>query len=214
MNKLNELLRLMRMERGLSQEQLSGLVNLTHQAISNYERDKTQPSLDIIIRIAKLLDFKLIINNGNIIVSDNKERKSDMDNLVISIDTEMLKEVNYYKGDSVYFNSLDERVLASIEDKANELELILLARGELSVYSLDNEDVVYKDEKAVEYLRNLYEEKGIEYINENIQYSFNNWWEVLIGNGEGFYDGVTVCLDKNNTEEQIISILMDVKKNL
>lgn len=48
-----------RKDRGMSQQKLADMLSLTKYAISSYERNKTVPSDDIKIKIAKTLDISI-----------------------------------------------------------------------------------------------------------------------------------------------------------
>ncbi len=52
-------LKIARIEKGLSQQELADLVNATRQTIGLIEKGKYNPSLKLCIRIAKILDRTL-----------------------------------------------------------------------------------------------------------------------------------------------------------
>lgn len=52
MAKLNETLRQLRRDSGMTQEQVAGQLGVTRQAVSGYESDRTQPGLDILPLLA------------------------------------------------------------------------------------------------------------------------------------------------------------------
>jgi putative transcriptional regulator len=52
-------LKIARVEKGLSQQELADLVNATRQTIGLIEKGKYNPSLNLCIRIAKILDRTL-----------------------------------------------------------------------------------------------------------------------------------------------------------
>ena len=52
-------LKIARVEKGLSQQDLADLVNATRQTIGLIEKGKYNPSLNLCIRIAKILDRTL-----------------------------------------------------------------------------------------------------------------------------------------------------------
>ena len=56
---LGEQLANLRKEKGWSQEQLATKLKVTRQAISNWERDKTQPDLEILMKLAELFETDL-----------------------------------------------------------------------------------------------------------------------------------------------------------
>ena len=55
----NMKLKLARVEKGLSQQELADLVNATRQTIGLIEKGKYNPSLNLCLRIAKTLDKTL-----------------------------------------------------------------------------------------------------------------------------------------------------------
>lgn len=59
MAKINETLRRLRQERGLTQEEVAGRVGLTRQAVSGYEAGRTQPGLDVLQRLADIYQVEL-----------------------------------------------------------------------------------------------------------------------------------------------------------
>lgn len=59
MAKINEILRQLRQERGMTQEEVAGQVGLTRQAVSGYEAGRTQPGLDILQRLADVYQVEL-----------------------------------------------------------------------------------------------------------------------------------------------------------
>lgn len=59
MAKINETLRQLRAERGMTQEDVAGQLGLTRQAVSSYESGRTQPGLDILQRLADIYEVEL-----------------------------------------------------------------------------------------------------------------------------------------------------------
>ncbi|MGM9608279.1 MAG: helix-turn-helix transcriptional regulator [Oscillospiraceae bacterium] len=59
MAKINETLRQLRQERGLTQEEVAERVGLTRQAVSGYEAGRTQPGLDVLQRLADIYQVEL-----------------------------------------------------------------------------------------------------------------------------------------------------------
>lgn len=59
MAKINETLKQLRLERGLTQEKVAEQVGLTRQAVSSYESGRTQPGLDILERLAQVYEVEL-----------------------------------------------------------------------------------------------------------------------------------------------------------
>lgn len=59
MAKINETLRQLRLERGMTQEEAAEQIGLTRQAVSSYESGRTQPGLDILERLAQVYEVEL-----------------------------------------------------------------------------------------------------------------------------------------------------------
>lgn len=53
MNKVHSTIRLLRLEKGINQEQLAEQLHVTRQAVSNWETGKTQPDIQTLTRIAE-----------------------------------------------------------------------------------------------------------------------------------------------------------------
>ena len=53
MNKVNSMIKRLRLEKNLNQEQLAEQLHVTRQAVSNWETGKTQPDIDTLSRIAE-----------------------------------------------------------------------------------------------------------------------------------------------------------------
>ncbi len=65
-NRIGETLRNLRMQHTMSQETLAESLNVSRQAVSNWENGKTQPDADALIRISSLFQVSLdeIIRDG------------------------------------------------------------------------------------------------------------------------------------------------------
>lgn len=59
MPSFGEMLRRVRMRKGLSQAELARRLGVVRQQINNYESDRFTPSWDMAVRIAKALDVSL-----------------------------------------------------------------------------------------------------------------------------------------------------------
>lgn len=53
MNKVNTMIKLLRTEKGMNQEQLAEQLHVTRQAVSSWETGKTQPDIETLTRIAE-----------------------------------------------------------------------------------------------------------------------------------------------------------------
>ena len=59
MAKINETLKQLRLDRGMTQEQVAERVGLTRQAVSSYESGRTLPGVDILQRLAAIYEVEL-----------------------------------------------------------------------------------------------------------------------------------------------------------
>lgn len=53
MNKVNTMIKLLRTEKGINQEQLAEQLHVTRQAVSNWETGKTQPDIETLTQMAE-----------------------------------------------------------------------------------------------------------------------------------------------------------------
>lgn len=53
MNKVNTMIKILRTEKGMNQEQLAEKLQVTRQAVSNWETGKTQPDIETLTRMAE-----------------------------------------------------------------------------------------------------------------------------------------------------------------
>lgn len=59
MNKFGDNLRKYRKEKKLTQEKLADLLNVSFQTISKWEKKKTEPNIDTLIKIASIFNITL-----------------------------------------------------------------------------------------------------------------------------------------------------------
>ena len=59
MNKISTNIKLLRMEKGINQEQLAEQLHVTRQAVSSWETGKTQPDIEMLTRIAEYFDVSV-----------------------------------------------------------------------------------------------------------------------------------------------------------
>ena len=59
MNKVNTMIKLLRAEKGINQEQLAEQLHVTRQAVSSWETGKTQPDIETLTRIAEFFDVSV-----------------------------------------------------------------------------------------------------------------------------------------------------------
>lgn len=53
MNKVNQMIKRLRLEKNMNQEQLAEQLHVTRQAVSNWENGKTQPDIETLMQIAE-----------------------------------------------------------------------------------------------------------------------------------------------------------------
>ena len=81
--KLSTLLRELRLNKGLRQEQVAKLIGVNKSAISTYENDTRQPSFEILVRLANLYrvstDYLLgQTNSQSVNLSGLSEQEADL----------------------------------------------------------------------------------------------------------------------------------------
>lgn len=59
MNKVNTMIKRLRLERNINQEQLAEQLHVTRQAVSNWETGKTQPDIETLTKIAEYFDVSV-----------------------------------------------------------------------------------------------------------------------------------------------------------
>ncbi|MCL1858385.1 MAG: helix-turn-helix domain-containing protein [Oscillospiraceae bacterium] len=59
MNNIGKTIKKIREEKNITQEQLAEKLNVTRQAVSNWENGKTQPDIDTIIKISEILEVSV-----------------------------------------------------------------------------------------------------------------------------------------------------------
>lgn len=62
---LNERIRSVRLAKNMSQVELARKLNVTKQSVSNWENDNIQPSVDMLLKIAKVLSVSCDYLLGN-----------------------------------------------------------------------------------------------------------------------------------------------------
>lgn len=75
---IGKILRNLRTNKNLKQSDLSKIINIPQNTISQYENEKIQPTFEIIEKIANACDYKVEFKNrknGEVITTKNIERK-------------------------------------------------------------------------------------------------------------------------------------------
>ena len=76
---IHENLRQLRLQRGLTQEQVAGQLNVTRQALSSYESGRTRPDIDTLMRLAAIYETDLegiLYGTDGRLVWSNRVRKT------------------------------------------------------------------------------------------------------------------------------------------
>lgn len=78
MNNIGKTIKKLREEKNITQEQLAEKLNVTRQAVSNWETSKTQPDINTITKISEILEIPVeeVIYGGKQIMSDNATTKT------------------------------------------------------------------------------------------------------------------------------------------
>lgn len=76
---LNENIKKLRLARGISQVELASALNVSKQCVSNWENDNIQPSVEMLVKIARYFgvstDYLLDIDPRNCIYADGLTEK-------------------------------------------------------------------------------------------------------------------------------------------
>ena len=73
---IGKILRTMRKIKGLTQTELSSIVGIPQNTISQYETGRIEPTYEIILKISKACGFKIEFKNKSYtLTSDNIDRK-------------------------------------------------------------------------------------------------------------------------------------------
>lgn len=73
---IGKILRTMRKIKGITQMELSNIINVPQNTISQYETGRIEPTYGMILKISKACGFEIkFVNNEYILTSDNIDRK-------------------------------------------------------------------------------------------------------------------------------------------
>lgn len=91
----------------ITQEQLAEHLNVTRQAVSNWENEKTQPDIDMLQKIAQILEVSV----EELIYGTTKEKSEVVNNYIskdirivkqgVSIDAALAMVISYVKWESI-----------------------------------------------------------------------------------------------------------------
>ena len=89
----------LRKERGLTQDAISEMVNVSSQAVSKWENDINMPDISILLRLSEILgtttDYLLGKEENTVTMVTRPEEKKDFSKMMLKI------RVNTLKGDKV-----------------------------------------------------------------------------------------------------------------
>lgn len=102
----HERLKILREEKGFTQQHLAEVLNLTSGAVSHYENGTNEPTIDTLIRMADVLNVSVdyLVGNADANLLPNEMKKPyckgvSTDNLIqraIQLDTSHRQELNYF----------------------------------------------------------------------------------------------------------------------
>ena len=73
MHKISENIKVLRLSRGWTQQQLAEQLHVTRQAVSHYESGRTQPDIDTCRRLAEIFQVELdVVLDGQTPVAETK----------------------------------------------------------------------------------------------------------------------------------------------
>ena len=70
-NNISEKLKEIRLNKGLTIESISNVLNVSKQGYSLWEQQKRNWNIDTLVKLSSILDFEMIIKNGEIIILEN-----------------------------------------------------------------------------------------------------------------------------------------------
>ncbi|EDS77586.1 helix-turn-helix domain protein [Clostridium botulinum C str. Eklund] len=130
---LGERIKMLRLEKNLTQSELAKIAGISRVAIGNYERGTRIPNIDILLNISKalgvtinnLLEFDVKLDNGGTASYSFKNRISDIDKLEVESlsDDELLKRRIAYIEKLHGKNPNDKKISNILERINNEKEL-------------------------------------------------------------------------------------------
>ena len=75
---IGRITKFLRVSKGLTQEELSKMLNIGRSTLSDYEREKTDINFETLEKLAEICDFEIVFKNKNTkeeITSKNVNRK-------------------------------------------------------------------------------------------------------------------------------------------
>lgn len=105
-------LRLLREEKGLSQQKLADMLNISQQAIFKYEKTANEPDISTLIRLAEIFEVTVDFLIGN---SDSRERNVKRDAVMLT-----KQESEHIK----LWRALPDNVKSSMDALISEIETL------------------------------------------------------------------------------------------
>lgn len=94
---LGEKIRNLRIERGMSQEELAFKLDTSRQTVSSWENDKTYPSIEFIIELADLFEKSIQTLIEEDVVNMKKVLNNDLDKVVKNKNREVIGKLVYLR---------------------------------------------------------------------------------------------------------------------
>ncbi len=103
---LGEKIRNLRIEQGMSQEELAFKLNTSRQTVSSWENDKTYPSIEFIIELSDLFDKSIQTLIEEDVTNMKKILNNDLDEIVKNKHREVIEKLVYFRTISVLAGAL------------------------------------------------------------------------------------------------------------
>lgn len=199
MNDIGNIIKTARISKGLSQQELADNLNVTRQAISNWENNISYPDQSIIVKLCKLLNVDIKTIYGDKINKDynklirkekNKFRVSILISLVVVVlllvfglsflksrDTSFYTistEVEYFNLDNSYYICTKKNNYFNFKITSPIFNLI---NSNIKIYYLNNDEevVIYNDSYKEKLITRFEQEKiNIDNMFMEINYNFRN----------------------------------------
>ncbi|EOL47188.1 hypothetical protein RV11_GL002351 [Enterococcus phoeniculicola] len=146
---ISEILKKKRKERNYTQEEVAKKLFVSQKSISNWERNKTYPDIDSLIRLANLYDLSLdsILLEGSAIVEDIKEQAEIRKLRIVSIFPLLVNLV-------LLFLLVGQKWLGQLTDKISYLLILSLIMNFISLFFIKNKQIKLQKNHAYQPSRN------------------------------------------------------------
>lgn len=148
MDIVNELIKKLRIRKGMSLEQVAGLMNISTQGYHLWEQGLRSIKIEYLIRLSKILGFELKITNGILTIAESIPYKNEGDDLAMSEQQQTIVNTNemvgydiatmYTSTDNINYeeNTVIDWILL-YDDKQEAME-VLNTESIVKVYALRN----------------------------------------------------------------------------